>query len=265
MKSFFSSRVSKFKVLMALCALGITTFGVPAVAADRNRELQDEISKRGISPEEVNRALKDKFPNSNFPYYEPVNGCSNPADIGWNKVFEDACNNHDRCYTTVGELKLNCDDLLLIEMAKICKLRDYQNEPCTTAAKTYYIAVRSPVGQFIYDTSQKKQNEYIDSVYDWLNFIAGVWNSSEGTITLRQLGSNVSGNYKQDNGAIEGEFSGGILTGYWSEDWSLRRCSSPLNGRYYWGKIRFVFSGSTFSGLWSYCDDEPRKYWAGNR
>ena len=121
MKSFFSSRVSKFNALMALCALGITTFGVPAVAADRNRELQDEVTKRGISPEQVNRALKDKFPNSNFPYYEPVNGCSNRrADIGWNKVFEDACNNHDRCYTTVGELKLNCDDLLLIEMAKIC-------------------------------------------------------------------------------------------------------------------------------------------------
>jgi hypothetical protein len=95
--------------------------------------------------------------------------------------------------------------------------------------------------------------------------IAGVWKSSEGTITFKQLDSNVSATYTQDNGAVEGSISNNILTGYWIEDGSNRRCNAPRNGRYYWGRIRFVFDGSSFRGAWGYCDDEPSRSWTGNR
>ncbi|WP_236144002.1 hypothetical protein [Nostoc sp. CMAA1605] len=97
------------------------------------------------------------------------------------------------------------------------------------------------------------------------NSIAGVWNSSEGTITVQQSGSRVSATYTQDNGVIEGSMSGNVLTGYWNEDSSNRRCNTSRNGRYYWGRIRFVFDNSKFSGLWGYCDDEPSRTWTGNR
>lgn len=95
--------------------------------------------------------------------------------------------------------------------------------------------------------------------------IAGAWKSSEGTIGFEQSGSSVLGNYDQDNGAIEGSISGNVLTGYWSEDSSGRRCDTARNGRYYWGRIRFVFSGSSFEGFWGYCNDVPAKTWTGNR
>lgn len=95
--------------------------------------------------------------------------------------------------------------------------------------------------------------------------IAGVWESSEGNIGFEQSGSNVLGNYNQDNGAIEGSISGNVLTGYWIEDSSNRRCATPRNGRYYWGRIRFVFNGSSFEGFWGYCDDVPASTWTGNR
>lgn len=154
---------------MALCALGITTFGVPAVAADRNRELQNEISKRSLSPEDVNSALKDEFPNSNFPYYDAVNGCSTPLGIsfGWgnNKLFEGACNNHDGCYMTPGKPKGICDAVLWDEISTVCKLR---NDSCFITADVYYRGV-DHFGQEPYDTSQRKQEEYIKRVYAWLN------------------------------------------------------------------------------------------------
>jgi hypothetical protein len=263
MKLLFSLRISN-NLLVGICTLGLTVFSAPVMAADRNRELQDEIAKKGISHEDVNKAVRDKFPNSNFPYYEPVNGCSNPIPgfSEWNKIFEDACNNHDKCYMTVGKLKGACDNVMREEILRTCIRR---NDPCPTVAKTYYVGVQSDYGYEAYNVSQRKQNEYINSVYGWLNLITGVWDSDEGTITFHQSGSNVSATYTQDNGVIEGEISGGVLTGYWSENSSLRRCSVPRNGRYYWGRIRFIFKDSSFKGWWSYCDREPNQLWRGVR
>jgi hypothetical protein len=95
--------------------------------------------------------------------------------------------------------------------------------------------------------------------------IAGVWQSSEGDITFGQSGANVLGNYTQDDGVIEGTLYDNVLTGYWIENISNRRCNTFRNGSYYWGRIRFVFNGSAFSGLWSYCNDEPTSAWTGYR
>lgn len=110
------------------------------------------------------------------------------------------------------------------------------------------------------------QSEYVRLANDWLNFMAsGIWRSTEGTINFQRSGSNVLARYSQDNGFIEGQISGNVLTGYWSENWSLSRCSTPRNGRYYWGKIRFVFDKpDVFRGVWNYCDREPKKTWFGS-
>jgi hypothetical protein len=97
------------------------------------------------------------------------------------------------------------------------------------------------------------------------NSIAGVWKTSEGTITFQEAESNVLASYTQDNGVLQGSMSSNVLTGYWIEDGSARRCNTPRSGRYYWGRIRFVFNGSSFAGLWGYCDDEPSRAWTGNR
>jgi len=94
---------------------------------------------------------------------------------------------------------------------------------------------------------------------------AGQWSTSEGAMTLNQSGPQVNGRYDQDNGEIVGLMRGNTLEGYWSEDGSAQRCSSPVNGRYHWGRIRFVFSGGGFRGEWGYCDSAFSGNWTGER
>ena len=272
MKPLLSSHILKFSGLISICTLVINMSAVPAIAADKNSELQSEIAKREISIEDANRAMSSIFPYSDFPYYEPVNGCSNPI-IGFeeaNRLFEKDCNNHDRCYQTIGKKKFYCDKALWEDILRTCNLR---KDPCPIKAEIYYYGVDTKFqipfvdnAQEAYDKSQKMQSEYVRLANDWLNFMAsGIWRSTEGTINFQRSGSNVLARYSQDNGFIEGQISGNVLTGYWSENWSLSRCSTPRNGRYYWGKIQFVFDKpDVFRGVWNYCDREPKKTWFGS-
>jgi hypothetical protein len=97
--------------------------------------------------------------------------------------------------------------------------------------------------------------------------IAGEWISSEGRIAFIQSGSSVSGAYELEEGLIDGSISGNVLTGYWSQSRSLLliHCNAPRKGRYAWGRIRFVFNGSSFKGYWGYCNDEPSSSWSGTQ
>jgi Group XII secretory phospholipase A2 precursor (PLA2G12) len=171
MKPFFSFRISSLHQLLIFCVLSVTTVSMPTLASPI-RDLQDEVTKRGISPEDVNQAMRARFPKSNFPYHEPVNGCSNPVyprNYSWNGVFRDACNNHDRCYATPTRTKGVCDDEFLVEMSRICESAPFGSVTvCRTVGATYYKAV-DEFGREYYDTAQSKQASYIRDVYDWLS------------------------------------------------------------------------------------------------
>jgi len=116
--------------------------------------------------------MRDKFPNSSFPYYEPANGCSTPKGISWgwgnNDLFKSACDNHDICYTTPGNPKGYCDRKMLSEMFKICEGGSLL---CKSWARDYYSAVNLGA-QGAYDTAQKQEGEYIKSVHTWLNSLS---------------------------------------------------------------------------------------------
>lgn len=101
-------------------------------------------------------------------------------------------------------------------------------------------------------------------VLDGVN-IEGAWSSSEGDISFRQQGNRVAGRYTSDNGEIVGSLDNDRLRGYWIENHSNKRCNSPKNGRYYWGRLEFRFSGNSFSGRWGYCDDAFSGNWSGQR
>ncbi|MDD5287227.1 MAG: hypothetical protein PHD54_15360 [Desulfuromonadaceae bacterium] len=110
-----------------------------------------------------------------------------------------------------------------------------------------------------FDTDKFARDDVADS-------IEGVWSSSEGDISLSQNGSRVRGNYNpQDNGEITGTIKGSTLSSYWIENHSSQRCSSPKNGRYYWGTLKLTFNGDRFSGQWGYCDEQPSRSWTGQR
>ena len=148
---------------------GVFTASSSTPAQDDLSKLQSEVFKRGKSPEDVNRAMSDKFPNSSFPYYEPANGCSTPKGISWgwgnNDLFKSACDNHDICYTTPGNPKGYCDKKMLSEMFKIC---ENGSSLCKSWAQDYYSAVNLGA-QGAYDTAQKQEREYIKAVYAWLS------------------------------------------------------------------------------------------------
>jgi hypothetical protein len=96
-------------------------------------------------------------------------------------------------------------------------------------------------------------------------YLAGQWNSSEGPLAVRQQGPSVFANYPTDHGELTGTLSGNVLDGYWIEDASGQRCAQPMNGRFYWGRIRFVFDGDRFTGQWGYCQEPPTRSWTGSR
>ena len=96
--------------------------------------------------------------------------------------------------------------------------------------------------------------------------VSGPWKTDNGNIQLWQTGNLVSGSYlPQEHGEIIGTLSGNTMSGFWIEDMSGSKCPYAKNGRYYWGKLRFVFEGSRFSGQWGYCDGEPNQSWNGTR
>lgn len=95
--------------------------------------------------------------------------------------------------------------------------------------------------------------------------VSGSYDSSEGAVTLQQSGDRVLGRYSQDNGELTGLLFGNIFEGFWIENSSDRRCSTPKNGRYHWGRATFEFTSSGFSGTWGYCNDVPNRGWSGSR
>lgn len=86
----------------------------------------------------------------------------------------------------------------------------------------------------------------------------GTWETTFGTMRLRQVGRRVTGTYTSNNGEIEGEVRGRILRYYWYE-----------NGRSSRGSGIFTLGddGKSFSGHWNNVDnpDAPGSQWTGTR
>ncbi len=94
--------------------------------------------------------------------------------------------------------------------------------------------------------------------------VAGNYSSTEGNLTLHQNSDRVHGNYSKDNGELTGLMFGNIFEGFWIEDGSDRRCATPKNSRYHWGRVTFEFNQNGFVGRWGYCDDKPSRSWSGS-
>jgi len=95
--------------------------------------------------------------------------------------------------------------------------------------------------------------------------VSGSYSSTEGAVSLQQNGDRIIGRYTNDNGELTGLMFGAIFEGFWIEDNSDRRCATPKNGRYHWGRATLTFDGSGFKGAWGHCDDKPARSWNGSR
>lgn len=126
-------------------------------------------SKKEPTQKDIDEALKTRgFPASNYPYYEAPNGCSNSPDSNWfnsGTGFKPACDDHDRCYATVGQSKDACDDKFKDDMDKICAT----GTPvigCNTAASLYHGAVIEKA-TCAYAIAQVEARKYQDKVEEF--------------------------------------------------------------------------------------------------
>jgi len=74
------------------------------------------------SPAQINNFMRDSgWPDSNYPYYERENGCSIPViGFAFDAKFKPACDQHDRCYMTLGKQKSECENAFYNDMKEIC-------------------------------------------------------------------------------------------------------------------------------------------------
>ncbi len=95
--------------------------------------------------------------------------------------------------------------------------------------------------------------------------VSGSWQTRYGDMSLSQRGASVTGTYNFRQGTVDGTLRGNVLTGYWSESHSAKKCRTSRNGSFYWGRIAFEFKDlrSRFVGRWGYCDGRASRPWRG--
>jgi len=80
-------------------------------------------------------------------------------------------------------------------------------------------------------------------------------------VRFSQNGTKIKGKYSTDNGEIIGELTfPQRFEGYWIEDESNHKCSTPKNGRYYWGRLILALDKERCRARsdWSYCNKKPK-------
>jgi hypothetical protein len=89
--------------------------------------------------------------------------------------------------------------------------------------------------------------------------VSGEWFTTNfGKIVFTQEGNKVNATYQFKNGKIEGTIKGYTLIGYWS--------SQPSYNCYYdKGRIEIDFDlkGESFTGIFGYCEEEPKTVFSG--
>jgi hypothetical protein len=130
------------------------------------------------------------FPKAQYPYAQDLDGCSglsNPKQVRdtWGPVnFTEACNQHDRCYYTVGSNWNTCNERLYSDLRAACErdLRTSTSIPdplfpwktwrvdlppnpislnsCYVIATSYYGGVQAGVALDVFKDAQDKQRRY---------------------------------------------------------------------------------------------------------
>ena len=130
-------------------------------------------------------------------------------------------------------------------------------------------AYRSKQSSCTQDVLVQKEAESIPP----FDVVAGRWISDFGTLKFwsNRQADEVSGVYinmktGQMDGLINATLDGNILTGYWIQQNSQRRCGKQKFETFFWGRLEFSFdSEDLFSGQWGYCDEMVQREWNGSK
>ncbi|MBA1420654.1 MAG: hypothetical protein FAF03_07320 [Epsilonproteobacteria bacterium] len=91
---------------------------------------QNDEKARGITEEGIVLPYNQNFPNTLYPYASQPNGCSaeelQSLYNNSNKISDDAiwlkeaCDEHDKCYSTIGTTFQECNDKLIVQTVDSC-------------------------------------------------------------------------------------------------------------------------------------------------
>jgi hypothetical protein len=101
--------------------------------------------------------------------------------------------------------------------------------------------------------------------------VSGNWDmksASRFTVSMKQSGELAKGSYgfgKGNRGEIVGLIYDGVMEGFWFQDTAGKKCKTPKNGTYYWGRIVLEFTDSDVQGKDGYCEEAPSSPWTGKK
>lgn len=92
--------------------------------------------------------------------------------------------------------------------------------------------------------------------WESIETFGGAWATNWGELWAMPSPGGYEGTYDTDNGRFVLEFTDHVFEGIWAEDMSDQRCSYPMLGSYYWGRLELGNSANFpgFQMLWGYCD-----------
>lgn len=85
--------------------------------------------------------------------------------------------------------------------------------------------------------------------------------SSYGAFEFNGASQGLLARYGSDEGRLFGDIAGGAIDGVWVEKGSARKCKTPHDGSYHWGRFVGRLTPAGFSAKWSYCDAAPARAW----
>ena len=81
-----------------------------------------------------------------------------------------------------------------------------------------------------------------------------------------QEGTSITAAYTGEDGEIPDgvlDYRTRTLVGHWIEPSAAQKCSVQQGGTFYWGSCasRSSADGTTYKGVWGYCDEKPTRGW----
>ena len=137
---------------------------------------------RGVTENGIVLPYNDNFPNAFYPYAKQPDGCTTDGLTDLykqsNKISDDdkwlteACNEHDRCYSTIGTTSQECNSQFIIRAIDACNAISTEKTVLTMGSKNAFCGFKGFIvatganycAKKYFDKAQRQQKIYMEWV-----------------------------------------------------------------------------------------------------
>lgn len=162
-----------------------------------------------------------------------------------------------QCARQKGDIRACCDDMLegVKSEVKECIQLTTEKRKQAKDAKAAKAAAKKEKN----DTGGSNPETFI-AESTGASKLTGTWSIEFGdTMVVSQGTPEFKARFNFKDGRIIGTVNDNTMTGVWVQSSSKSKCSEKKDGSYYWGEIKLVFSGNSYTGVWGYCEEEPNR------